>query len=125
MRSAALFVALWMAATAAAQDRSLAALHTTLLSLRAPGVDPDTTTFGAPPELTTAKHQLRDWIEAQLNRRKDLDDERIFADQINMVLKAVSVPGKEDDQNLLGSLGEVRVRGESGLLTITTSVGIL
>src|SRR5579871_789495 len=110
---------------AAAPDQQLADLHATLTKLHA---QPVTKEFievsGARPELTTAKHQLRDWIETQLAAFKSQDDWAAFSRRINEALKPVQVEA-EDDQNFLGTLGDVRVRFESQLLIVTTSVGIL
>jgi hypothetical protein len=67
---------IWLAAALAgfapAQDGQLAALHQTLVELRAQTPDPET--MGAPEKLTVAKHQLRDWIEGQLGALKDEGD---------------------------------------------------
>jgi hypothetical protein len=128
MRWICLAAALWMAGAASAQDARLAALHATLVTLR-PRVSAATLAgLGARPELTVAKHQLRDWIETQLGSltgtQADIEQEKALAERINAQLKAVSVTDAGDDQNLLGSLGEVRFSSESGLLIITTGVGI-
>ncbi len=80
---------------------------------------------GARPELTVAKHQLRDWIERQLGSLKDLQHTEALSGHINDKLKAVNVAGSGDDQNLLGSVGDVRLSSESGFLIVTTGVGIL
>ncbi len=76
-------------------------------------------------ELTAAKHQLRDWIEAQLGSLKDDVDEKALADKINQALKAMGATAAVQDLNYLGYLGDVRVSYEPGLLIITTAVGIL
>jgi hypothetical protein len=123
MRLLALAAAVWMTTVAFAQDKQLAALHATLLKLRAAG--PNYETNGASPELTVAKHQLRDWIETQLAPLDNAVDEKALSDRINHELSAVNVAGEKDDQNLLGSLDEVRISRESGPLIITTGVGIL
>jgi len=79
----------------------------------------------ATPELTVAKHQLRDWIESRLGSLRDLEHLETTSTEINEALKGVSVNDSKDDQNLLGSLGDVRFSSEGGLLIITTAVGIL
>ena len=61
MRIVPLGVSLWMAAVALAEDPKLAALHATLVSLHSHAAEAAPAAWG--PELTTAKHQLRDWIE--------------------------------------------------------------
>ena len=105
-------------------DARLAALHQTLQSLHAQAgasaVNP-----GGGPKLTLAKHQLRDWIESQLGPVKNEGDETKVAERINKALERVSVAASKDGQNLLGSLGDVGIRWESGLLVVITGVGIV
>jgi hypothetical protein len=120
-----LAVALWMAGAASAQDAQLGALHATLATLHSHAAAATIESPGSGPDLTLAKHQLRDWIEMQLGSIEDAGDEKAVADHINETLKAVDATDRGDDQNLLGSLGEVRFSLESGLLIITTAVGIL
>jgi hypothetical protein len=114
-----------MAAAAAAQDAALGALHATLITLRSQAAEANFKTRGARPELTLAKHQLRDWIEVQLRSLKNDEPEKAFAIRINEMLKGVEAPAPADDQSLLGSLADVRISRESGLLIVTTGVGIL
>ena len=111
-----------LAGVASAQDAQLAALHGTLVELRAQA--PDADTMGASEKLTVANHQLRDWIEGQLASLKDGDDTTAFAVQINEALKRVTVGAPWDDQNFLGSIDDVRVERQ-GILIVTTGVGIL
>jgi len=120
-----LMVAAIAAGVASAQDAQLAALHKTLVELRSgTPADLDYETLGATEKLTVAKHQLRDWIESRLVSLKDDGDTKALADRMNQALKAVSAGGPENDQNLLGSLGHVQFSSESGLLIVTTGVGI-
>jgi hypothetical protein len=114
-----------MAAAAYAQDAQLGALHATLVTLHSHAAAANFETLGVRPELTVAKHQLRDWIEVQLGSLKDGGNEKALSEKINEALKTVQVTDSADDQNLLGSLGEVRFSTESGLLIVTTAVGIL
>lgn len=114
-----------MAAAASAQDARLSALHASLVALHSHATKPETENLGGRPELTVTKHQLRDWIETQLASLKDYGDEKALAARINQLLKTVSVSGPADDQNLLGSLGEVGITREEGLLIVTTAVGVL
>ena len=127
-RSASLLVPLLamfcLITAASAGDAQLAALHSTLVSLRT-HTDATLETAGASPELTVAKHQLRDWIETQLRTWNDVAELEAFSNQINEKLKKVDAPGSGDDENLLGSVGEVRVSSEAGILIITTGVGIV
>jgi hypothetical protein len=124
MRVISLAAALWMAAAASAQDARLNALHATLVTLRSHAKEASAVDLGARPELTVAKHQLRDWIESQLASLKEDGDEKAFAVRINQSLKAVSVRDKPESQNMLGSLGEVRIGRREELLIVTTAVGI-
>jgi hypothetical protein len=123
MRLILLAAAFWLAASAAAQDPALGALQATLTTLRSHAAEADPKARGAIPELTLAKHQLRDWIEAQLRSLKHAEPEKAFSTRINETLKRVAAP--VDDENLLGALAEVRISRESGLLIVTTGVGIL
>jgi len=96
-----------------------------LVTLYSQAAEPARETLGGRPELTIAKHQLRDWIETQLASLKEDGDEKAFAARINKSLKAVSVAGAADHQNLLGSLGDVSVSREADILIVTTRLGIL
>src|SRR5580658_6895757 len=125
MRFVSVAAAFWIAQAAAAQDARLDALHATLATLHSHSAEASVEMLGARPELTVAKHQLRDWIEFQLGSLKDDSQEKALADRINVALKAVSVTNTADDQNLLGSLGDVSFSSESGILVVTTAVGIL
>src|SRR5690242_16107300 len=65
MRAIPLTAALWLVATASAQDGTLGALHETLVRLR---------THAKDASVTVAKHQLRDYLESRLAgyREKDI-----------------------------------------------------
>jgi hypothetical protein len=125
MRLVPFALSLLIAAAASAQDARLDALHATLVTVHSHNPEVNYETLGATPELTVAKHQLRGWIESRLGALKDLEHLEATANEINEVLKGVSVNDPKDDQNLLGSLGDVRFSSEGGLLMITTAVGIL
>jgi hypothetical protein len=124
-----LLVAIWMAATASAQDPRndprLDALHATLATLYSHAAEVDPQNRGARPELTVAKHELRDWIELQLSGLKYAQDTKPLSDRINTALKAVGIPESGADESLLGSVGEVRFSNDSDLLIVTTGVGIV
>jgi len=49
-------------------------------------------TRGDRPELTVAKHQLRDWIESRLATLGQQFDDKAPAIQINRTLKTVEMP---------------------------------
>jgi hypothetical protein len=116
-------LAAMLASGAAAQDAPLTALHATLVELRSQTPDPET--MGASEKLTVAKHQLRDWIEGQLGGLKDEEDTKAFEVRINQALEAVGAGESNDDQNTLGSIGEVQFSSEGGLLIVITGVGII
>jgi hypothetical protein len=123
MRPTALSLTLICAAWAQ-NDPRLTALHATLQALHAQtGVS--AVNQGGGPMLTTAKHQLRDWIESQLGSFDQNGDATRAAEKINASLKLVSILPTDADQNNLGSLGDVSLKLDSGLLIVTTSVGIV
>jgi len=105
-------------------DPRLEALHTTLQSLH-DQAGTYALNRGGGPNLTLAKHQLRDWIDTQLGLLEKQGDESSIADKINKALEAVSVAPPKDDENSLGSLGQVDLAWESGFLMVTTRVGIV
>jgi hypothetical protein len=115
-----------MVAVASAQDAQLTALHATLEALheRATEIAAQDRMI---PELTVAKHQLRDWVESKLESLNENDPDKVKAleETINQELRSVGMPGAADDQNPLGSLDEVRFDGQSGMLIVTTGVGII
>jgi len=113
-----------MASVAYARGAQLAALHATLVALRSHAAEATVKHPAPVAELDAAKHQLRDWIEAQLDSLKDLDTNAAFEHRVNEALKPVSVTVGNDEQNLLGTLGQVRLGSESGVLTVITAVGI-
>ena len=125
MRLTPVAVTLFIAAAASAQDAQLQALHATLVKVHSHASEENLGTLGATPDLTIAKHQLRDWIEVQLATLKDLQNMAATSTRINKALESVGITDSKDDQNLLGSLGDVRFSSEGGLLIVTTAVGVL
>ena len=123
MRCIFLATVLWMAGPAFAQDTQLDALHKTLEGLRSHEASGTTPAPG--PELTVAKHQLRDWIESQLGSLKDVGEAQVLAANINAALKAVAFQDVGDYPKQLGSLGDVTLNSDSGVLIITTAFGIV
>jgi hypothetical protein len=71
MRLIPLFATLWMPVAGYAQDAQLSALRATLATLHSHAAEAAIEIHGGRPELTVAKHQLRDWIESQLDSVKD------------------------------------------------------
>lgn len=127
MRLVPVAAAVCMAATASAQDARLSALHATLVTLHSHAKEASFETLGGRPELTIAKHQLRDWIETQLASFKVDGDENALADRLNQELRPVGVEdavGTAVEQNYLGSLDGIGISREEGLLIVTTGFGI-
>lgn len=122
MRLACLAAFLLIAASA--QDSGLTALHSTLETLHAQRKEMETADRYT-PLLTTAKHQLRDWVESQLGSIQKQGDEKGLEARINSALEKVSIKPPDDDQNLIGSVGGAGIKWEHGLLVITTNVGIV
>jgi hypothetical protein len=105
-------------------DSRLTALRQTLQSLHAQsGVSAPNR--GGEPKLTLAKHQLRDWIESQLGAVEKKGDETKASERINKALEKVSVAPGKDGENLLGSIGDVELKWDSGFLVVITHVGIV
>lgn len=123
MRWTVWLAVLWTAGAACAEDSRLEALRATLTRLRAGAGSATVEAPGGGPDLTLAKHQLREWIEWQLDKVKEYGDETALAVSINETLKGVSVAA--GDQNYLGSAGNVRIERTSNFLIVTTGVGIL
>ena len=63
--------------------------------------------------------------EQQLGRIEKEGDETRASERINKTLEKVSVAPSKNTQNLLGSIGDVDLKRESGLLIVTTQVGIV
>src|ERR1700761_1396119 len=104
-------------------DPRLTALHEPLQLLHSQS-DLSAVTRGGGQKLTLAKHQLRDWIEPQLDPIGKQGDEVNAAERMNKVLEKVSV-APSDRQNALGSVDGVSLKWESGLLIVITQVGII
>ena len=115
------------AASAAAQTGPLDALRATVLELREQHPDAYREIRGATPLLTTAKHQLRDWIESGLARIPSDGDADSFAAGLNDAIEAAGLLCEDYTRCILtsiGSLDQVRVQRERDLLVILTSTGI-
>jgi hypothetical protein len=131
VRFACLFAFLILDQRANAEDVKLNSLRATLLSLRKQ-VNQHGETRGATPQLTVAKHQLRDWIESRLPPLKHEHDEVIAASQLNEALREANLfcsdsPDRGEDQcsgeTELGYLDEVKLKF-SEFLIVQTAVGI-
>ncbi len=97
---------------APAQDRSLDALRATLVALR-PHADEHRETRGATPELTMAKHQLRDWIESRLIGFAQNGDEDMLARELADRLRESELSCETRCRmSILGFLDNVRIGRE-------------
>jgi hypothetical protein len=114
-----------LAAAAPARDERLADLKATLASLRASAGKVGAVKFPPSPELTVAKHQLRDWIETQLDSVKGNGDEKSLAGRLNQELKSAGLVREAEADNILGFLGTADITAEPGALIVTTALGIL
>src|ERR1700691_5562151 len=102
----------------------MAALGATLASLR-PHADEHRETRGATPELTVAKHQLRDWIESRLPQFAQNGDEDMLARELEDRLRESELLCEPQcPMSILGFLDNVRISREREFLIILTSVGI-
>ena len=102
-------------------------VRTTLVQLRR-DLDKHKPTFGAAPPMTAAKHQLRDWIERQLEAADEHVDARTIGDTVHAALGRAGLLCadflNECDTNQLGYVDEVRVRRQGDALTVVTSMGV-
>ena len=116
---------LFFASNAAAQDNQLAAVRSTLVPLRAHREE-RRDTRGATSELTTAKHQLRDWIESRLSKFANTGDPDTIADEFNATLRESQMFCEEEclATFFLGYLSDVKVSRERDYLVVQTSLGI-
>jgi hypothetical protein len=91
-------------------------------------------TRGATPQLTVAKHQLRDWIESRLTSLTQTGEEAVLASQLNGEIKQAGLtcsdppePGEVPcpEQNIIGYLGDIKLVRSGEFLVVETAVGIL
>jgi len=119
---------------APADDPQLTEIHAVLLRVRAEASQ-HTETRGASPELTTVKHQLRDWIELhfeQLTPDSDELQKLELVTQLNNALKqahllcATEPQCSSNDQTQLGFLGDIRIelRQSDSFLVLQTAIGV-
>jgi hypothetical protein len=109
-----------------AQESQLETLRATLTPLRTPAKEhPSENWWGAVPELTDVKHQLRDLVESRLSALKENGDEKATASAINAEIEATGLTSSGDHENLIGFLGAIELSRNSGILVLKTSVGIL
>jgi hypothetical protein len=82
---------------------------------------------GGGPELTTFKHQLRDWIESKLEKLDKARDPQELQNAINdsMEVAGLIFKGKDDADEFIGYLDPIQLKRDGDLITLTTGVGIL
>lgn len=111
-------------AAPAQEDRPLAALSATLIALR-PHADDHRETRSATPELTVAKHQLRDWIESRLSGfAQDANADLLARDLGDRLREAGLMCEPLCRMSILGFLDNVRIGREREFLIVRTSLGI-
>jgi hypothetical protein len=108
-----------------AQDKPLEELKAILIPLRSEPLDYSDDYRKVSTPLTKAKHQLRDWIESQLQSLDHQGDEKVHERIINNAIKSADLMPSSDEQNWLGYLGDVELTREDDLLILKTGVGIL
>jgi len=83
-------------------------------------------TFGATADLTTAKHQLRSWIESRLAGQGHLLDADAFANTLRSELRDAGMLCDDcgASVNYLGFVDDVRVNRQGDLLVVVTAIGI-
>jgi len=127
---AILAVLLTLAAQAAAAQAVAppASLRPTLQQVR-DAFEPDARIVrGATPALTTAKHDLRDWVEARLAAEDEAISPVAFSGALHEALDASGLLCTdfqiECGQNFLGYIDDVRVRRQGAYLTVITAMGV-
>src|SRR5579862_4555871 len=112
------FVLLLSGLALPAQDNQLSALRATVLALRQHPED-HREIRGASPELTVAKHQLRDWIESRLSQFPENGDEAALAVEFHAGIRASQLFCNDDNDcipSALGFVDEVLVNREREFL---------
>lgn len=87
---------------------------------------------GATPQLTIAKHQLRDWVESRLSELPRDGDGRELGRKLNLELRNAKLLCRWDDKDQqscpewiqLGYLSELTLSRSSAFLILQTGVGI-
>jgi len=102
-------------------------LRATIMALREQHPDALREVRGATPLLTTAKHQLRDWIENRLKSFPADGNAEMLGESLNAALEGAGLFCEDFPRCILtsiGSLDRVQVRRERDLLVILTATGI-
>lgn len=134
MVRALLFVLSAAVAEAASGDAKVDTLRATLAAMH--GTRMQNIEKGAPrgatPQLTAAKHQLRDWVESRLPELAVHDNPGALEAKLNADLRAAGLIFDRDRATgsdpwsieQLGYLNPIRVQTRSGFLVVITSLGI-
>jgi hypothetical protein len=115
----------FLCSVAAAQEAQLAAVGKTVLSLR-DYAKSHPNVHGAVPDVTLAKHQIRDWIESRLATFPEKGDETTLSNYFRSGISNAKLFCDDDSDcvpTALGFLDEIQVNRDHGLLAITTAVG--
>jgi hypothetical protein len=126
VRQASLSGIFLLCSVAAAQDAQLAAVGKTVLSLR-DYARANLSFHGAVPEVTVAKHEIRDWIESRLASFPENGDEAMLANDFQTGISNAKLFCDDQSDCLptsLGFLDVIQVNRDHGFLMITTAVGI-
>jgi hypothetical protein len=111
-----------------AQDAGLTALRSTLLPLRSRPANDNFETRGATAELTTAKHQLRDWIDSRLETFGQTDDVARLSVEIHDALRTSELFCEDYNTQChptaLGFVDEVLIDRRREFLVVQTAMGI-
>jgi hypothetical protein len=121
-----LFLCVLASAQEKAADPQLDSVRKTVLALRDYAKShPDVK--GGIPDVTVAKHQIRDWIEARLTSFPQNGDVAVLSDYFHQGIEKSRLFCDDDDDCLptaLGFLDEIAVNRNREFLTITTAVGV-
>jgi hypothetical protein len=110
-------------------DPQIDALSASLLEMRKEPAKASGTR-GATPQLTIAKHQLRDWVESRLPSLTERGDAGELERKLNSELRDAKLfcgegqPQECPDWFLSGFLGNLSLQRRSGFLILQTAVGI-
>jgi hypothetical protein len=98
----------------------------TILHALVVDLDAHRSTFGATAELTTAKHELRNWIESELAAQKQEVDTAAFADRLQKGLGDADLLCIDCTAavNYLGTVDDVRVTRRGDFLIVVTAMGV-
>jgi hypothetical protein len=119
------FAAFFLCEGAWAQDSQLVNLTKTLSSLRQYAAA-HSGLRGGLPELTSAKHQLRGWIESRLAAFPQDGDETALADGFLSTLSSAKLFCDDPSDcvaNAFGFLDQIQVRRDHGFLVVMTAMG--